>query len=75
MLEVDSKTNNIYLTRGDTAILGVTLKDSEGHPYVAHEGDSLKFLLTRKRGCGEYMIEKSIDMSTLVLEIEPNERI
>lgn len=72
MLEVDEK-NNIYLTRGDTGIFDITLKNGEGEPYVTHEGDTLRFMMIKKRGSGDYIIDKQIPIDTCVLEIEPEE--
>lgn len=72
MLKVDDK-GNIFLTRGDTGLFSITLKDSEGEPYVVHEGDSLRFILTKKRGIDEHMIDKQVPIDTLILEIEPEE--
>lgn len=54
MFYIDSETDAIYLTKGDTATLDITLmKDDE--EYTMQEGDEL-YLAVRARGDFNYMI-------------------
>lgn len=38
----------IYLTRGDNALIHVSAKDSEGNAYVPQTGDKIAFSLKKK---------------------------
>ena len=71
MLEIKGQT--IYLTRGDTALIQLTLKDRNGDDYVPTEGDSIRFAMKRKMSDdSEILATVSIPTDTLLLEIEPS---
>ena len=72
MLIVDPTTMAISMTRGDTGIFNIDLKDGEGEPYTPVEGDSLRFAMTKKIG-DEVLIQKDIPMDTLILKLVPSD--
>lgn len=76
MLEVDSNYN-ISLTRGDTGIFNISLKDANGDPYTPVEGDVLRFAMAKKYKelySGENaLILKNIPIETCILELEPDD--
>lgn len=49
MLEVD-ENNNIFITRGDTGVFNITLKDRSGNEYTPVSGDRLQFVVSRYWG-------------------------
>ena len=72
---------NIFLTRGDTLYLHVTLKKQDGTEYEMQEGDKLRFALKRTYSDAEPRLTKQIipvvDEATqetnLTLKIEPED--
>ena len=76
MLEVDTNYN-ISLTRGDTGIFSISLKDANGDPYTPVEGDVLRFAMAKKYKelySGEnVLILKYIPIETCILELEPED--
>lgn len=59
MLNIDDE-NNIYLTRGDTAILRVAITDETGEPYTMLPDDKLIFTVRRLAGKGTPIIDKTV---------------
>lgn len=45
MLKIED--GNIYLTRGDSAILEITIKDEEGNNWTPQEGDKVVFAMKK----------------------------
>lgn len=66
--------NNITLTRGDTLLLKINIQKN-GSLYVPSEGDSIRFAMKRRYTDPDEKIVllKDIPISTLVLEIEPQD--
>ena len=70
----------IYLTRGDSFVADIEIKNEDGSAYELQNGDVVKFGLKSAKmraGSTEYsdvrpIIEKTIP-STLVLELEPDD--
>ena len=71
MLYIDEE-QNIELTRGDTGFFTIALKDNRGEDYTPVEGDTLRFAMSKSFG-GDPIILKQIPISTLVLEVEPQD--
>jgi hypothetical protein len=71
MLNVLGK--KIYLTRGDTAYISVSLKDASGGDYVPVPEDKLYFRVKKSAIKGELILEKEINIETLVLELIPED--
>jgi hypothetical protein len=61
--------NQIFLTRGDTLILTLALSNSDGSEYVPAEGDSIFFRLKKFATYPNLLIEKEIDTSTMILQL------
>lgn len=66
MLKIDEE-NNIYLTRGDTAILDVELTDPQGLPYTMKNNEYLFFTVRKIAGKGECVISKKCDTQVIYL--------
>ena len=60
MLKIDEE-DNIYLTRGDTAIIDIALFDEDGEPYAMISSDRLVFTLRKLYDKGAILIEKEVD--------------
>lgn len=73
MLNVDSKTNVITLTRGDTARIQVNITDATGQPYVPQDGDVIRFALKKRYADDTPLINITIPNDTLLLEISPSD--
>ena len=71
MLNVLGK--KIYLTRGDTAYIDVSIKDSSGNDYEPAQGDKIYFRLKKNIYEDALLIEKEIDIETQKLEIMPED--
>lgn len=57
MLNID-ENNNIYLTRGDTAIFDISLTDEEGNPYIMGVDEIIIFSLRKLYDKGLILIQK-----------------
>lgn len=55
MLKIED--NNIYLTRGNTAIIDVTIMDGD-NPYIFRDGDVLEFAVRRKCDFNNVVLSK-----------------
>ena len=68
MLKVDEQ-NGITLTRGDSAILDVTIKDGDGNTYD-YSDDEVKFGVKRSAFDTECVLEKTVEDGKITLEPE-----
>lgn len=68
MLKVSG--NKIELTRGDTMILEVNLKDESGADYTPEESDKVYFRLKRNATAKDMLLEKEIPIDTMVLRLD-----
>lgn len=68
MLKIDD--NNIYLTRGDTAILRVAITDETGEPYTMLPEDRLIFTVRRIPDRGTPVISKTVAGNVITLLTE-----
>lgn len=66
MLRIDEE-NNIYLTRGDTAIIDVEITDADGKPYNMTPTDKLIFTVRRLYDKGEEIIRKEVAVPVITL--------
>ena len=62
--------NKIQLTRGDTMMLDVVLKNSNGEVYTPLETDHIYFRLKKTASARNTLIEKEIPYDSMVLELE-----
>lgn len=70
MLKINETT--IYLTRGDSALIQLTLTNKDGSAYVPASGDSIRFAMKRAMTDKHaVLLTVQIPINTLVLAIEP----
>ena len=67
MLKVQK--NKIYLTRGDSAFLTISLNDENGSLYELSEGDKIYFRLKKSSSSDNLLLEKEVNTQTLTLEL------
>lgn len=69
------KKSVITMTRGDTLKVQINLTDSEGNPYEAQEGDSIRFAVKKSYLDPDYetLIEKEIPLDTMILTLDPED--
>ena len=66
--------NRIIMTRGDTFAADVGIYEPNGDPYEPQTGDRVRFSMKeRKRGCDRILLQKEIPISTLVLQLNPED--
>lgn len=71
MLNIDDN-NNITLTRGDSASIGVTLENPDGTTYELQEGDELLFTVKHNCITEDIIIQKDIS-STAIINLLPGD--
>lgn len=59
--------NTIIITRGDSQEVDLYLTDREGYPYNPVEGDHVYFYMKKSAQAQELLIQKEIDIHTLVI--------
>lgn len=62
--------NKIQLTRGDTMMLEVSLKNEKGEVYTPLSTDKIYFRVKKSSTAKDTLIEKEIPYDTMVLELE-----
>lgn len=73
MFYIDDE-NNIYLTRGDSATLELSIFDDQGEPYTPKEGD-LIVLTIKTNVCNYgYKLRKTFESLRLVITEQESER-
>lgn len=66
--------NTIYLTRGDSASIKLTLLNSDGTSYSPDSGDTIRFAMKQYMSdSAAVLVTKSIDTSTLILSLAPSD--
>lgn len=65
--------NIISLTRGDSLRSIVTIKNSDGTPYIPSSGDVITFGMKKHFEDTECLIKKNIPITTMELYIEPGD--
>ena len=63
----------IWMTRGDTVRIELSLYDSLGQPYEPEEGDVIYFTVKKSYKDKEFLFQREVDLDTLVLTIEPED--
>lgn len=69
-MSVRINNTTIFLTRGDTLIIGINLEDADGNEYVPCEQDKIRFALKEKYTDEEPLIIKEIPYDTMTLRLE-----
>lgn len=71
---INSKNNTITLTRGDTFICDVKIRNQDGDPYTPAEDDVIRFALKHDIKKEEKpLILKEISIDTMQLRLEPDD--
>ena len=73
MLTVDEKMN-IMLTKGDSACLGLTLKDGDGNEYD-YSNDTVKMFVKRIPQDNNIVLEKTVEDGKIMLSHDDTESI
>lgn len=68
MLKIEE--NNIYLTRGDTAILRVIITDATGEPYTMLPEDRLIFTVRKLADIGSPLIDKTVAGNVITISTD-----
>ena len=63
----------ITLTRGDSFYAEVGMKRSDGSIYTPQEGDTIRFALKKNYFDEEALIQKNIDIESLILHLDPSD--
>ena len=71
MLKIEGTT--IQLTRSNTARITVGIYDSDGNEYTVQDGDTVHFSVKKNAEDDEAVIDKDIDTTTMILEIDPDD--
>lgn len=69
------KNTTIYLTRGDTLKVQISLSDPDGNPYEPQEGDRIRFAVKKDYNDPEKMllINKEVPLDTMILTLDPED--
>ena len=65
--------NKIYLTRGDTAYLEISITDESGNPYALVDGDKIIFRMKQSTNDKNLILEKEFNTEILRLELTPED--
>lgn len=68
-----TNSNAITITRGDTLIRSVGIKDGEGNVYVPRPTDRVRFALKETYEDRDPILIKEIPTSTMVLRLESSD--
>lgn len=70
MFKIEEST--IYLTRGDSALIKLTLYDANGDLYTPDPADKIRFAMKKRMSDAEAVLaEIEIPNDTMILEIQP----
>ena len=75
MINIDTKTFEITMTRGDTLKVIIGMKQDE-EPYIPAEGDVIRFYMSKKyKGETGYelLLNKIVPNETLQLKLDPED--
>lgn len=65
--------NKIYLTRGDTAYLEISITDETGNAYELSDGDKIIFRMKQSTNDKNLILEKEFNTEILRLELKPED--
>lgn len=63
----------ITMTRGDTMVALVGMKQANGYPYAPIEGDKIRFAMKQTYSDSSPLLVKDIPIDTMLLVIEPED--
>lgn len=67
------KGTSITLTRGDTLKVAVSIKQSDGTPYIPDENDIIRFAMKKDYNDQDTLILKVIPNDTMILTLDPQD--
>lgn len=70
MIKIREDKNLIMMTRSDTLIVKINIKDSDGNDYVPESTDTLRFALKKNYNDEDVLIYKEIPIDTLTLRLD-----
>ena len=70
---VEIKGTTVWMTRGDTVVLTITITDVNGEPYVPESGDIIRFAMKKNYTDANPILLKTIPIDTMELIIEPED--
>lgn len=62
--------NNIYLTRGDSAVISLDITDEHGERYIIQETDKVYFTIKQHFTNEEIILKKSIEDNAFIFKKE-----
>ena len=65
MINIDD--NNIFITRGDTALFNIEMLDADDEPYTMAADESIIFTVKRMYEYGDIVIEKTSSIPQIAL--------
>ena len=74
MVVIDT-SNNILITRGDTATIDISIKDEVGHEYSLQTGDKLLFSVKKLPIASNPVIEKTLSNKQLILSSDDTDSL
>lgn len=72
MLKIKNETD-LYLTKGDSLCIDVTIQDAEGNAYTPKANDVIRFAMKKSIWDEEPLILKTLDHDTLQVNFTPAE--
>lgn len=63
----------IWLTRGDTLQVRLSIKDAAGEAFTPSEGDVIRFAMKERYEDSEPLILKTIDNGSLSFQLDPED--
>lgn len=72
MYQINNKTKQITLTKGDTLKLEIQIM-IDGEVYTPNANDSLRFAMKKSYKTSNVLINKPIPIETRILHIEPQD--
>lgn len=67
------KGTTIVLTRGDTFVANIGIKNANGTPYIPQQGDTVRFAMKKDYSDASPILEKDIPIETMQLSLEPGD--
>lgn len=71
MVEVSGTT--ITITKGDTGIITVGIRNADGSAYVPQNGDTIRFAMKKNYSDAQTLILKDIPLESMELRLDPED--
>lgn len=69
-VKIRPEKNMIIMTRADTLLTTISIKDAEGNPYIPEATDQLRFALKKDYNDKKVLIYKEIPIDTMLLRVD-----